>query len=271
MNPGRDQVIRVAAVALVAVGVAGCGGARPAAPGAKPAGVPVASAAAGTPPLVAVAARRPIVGRDSEADAGFPLPAGVHGTREAPQPGAAPAAARTSRRVSSPADSGVSPGAPTDAQVRAELRQMNRVLRAWRRSPRRPGIRTSGRADAPAGLPEAVARIIAGGNAIATFPYVYGGGHASFVDTAYDCSASVSYALAAAGLLDRPLTSGQLARWGAPGPGRYVTIYANAGHTFMYVDGLRFDTSGRAGAFGTRWQTAPRSLAGFVVRHPAGL
>jgi hypothetical protein len=98
-----------------------------------------------------------------------------------------------------------------------------------------------------------------------------GGGHGSFVDTAYDCSASVSYALAAAGLLDRPVTSGQLARWGAPGPGRYVTIYANAGHTFMYVDGLRFDTSGRAGAFGTRWQTAPRSLAGFVVRHPAGL
>jgi hypothetical protein len=218
---------------------------------------------------VAVADRRPVVPRDSEADAGFPLPAGVHGTREAPQPGAAPPAART-RRASSPA-SGVSPGAPTDAEVRAELREMHRVLRAWRRAPRRPGIRASGRADAPAGLPEAVARIIAGGNAIAKFPYVYGGGHGSFVDNAYDCSASVSYALAAAGLVDRPLTSGQLAHWGAPGPGRYVTIYANAGHTFMYVDGLRFDTSGRAGAFGSRWQTAPRSLAGFVVRHPAGL
>jgi len=76
---------------------------------------------------------------------------------------------------------------------------------------------------------------------------------------------------AAAGLLAAPIVSGELARWGDPGPGRYVTIFANEGHTFMYVDGLRYDTSGRSGPFGSRWQTAPRSLAGFVVRHPPGL
>jgi cell wall-associated NlpC family hydrolase len=167
----------------------------------------------------------------------------------------------------------VSPGAPSDAQVRAELAEMERVLKRAKRqaTPRRPRLTPGGNVQVPDGVPSAVSAIFAGGNAIARFPYVYGGGHASFVDTAYDCSASVSYALAAAGLLDRPLTSGQLARWGAPGPGRWVTIYANAGHTFMYVAGLRFDTSGRAGAFGSRWQTAPRSLAGFTVRHPPGL
>jgi hypothetical protein len=116
-----------------------------------------------------------------------------------------------------------------------------------------------------------VARVIAGANAIATFPYVYGGGHASFVDNAYDCSGSVSYALAAGGLVGVPLTSGDLESWGVPGPGKYISVYANAGHTFMYVDGLRYDTSGRSGVFGTRWQTAPRTLAGFVVRHWPGL
>ncbi|GAC1437245.1 MAG: hypothetical protein NVSMB51_10630 [Solirubrobacteraceae bacterium] len=166
----------------------------------------------------------------------------------------------------------ISPSAPSDAEVRAELQQMQRVQHARPKvTAGAPLIEPGGSVAAPAGLPLAVAQIIAGGNAIANFPYVYGGGHASFVDNAYDCSASVSYALAAAGLLAAPITSGELARWGDPGPGRYVTIFANDGHTFMYVDGLRFDTSGRSGPLGSRWQTAPRSLAGFVVRHPPGL
>jgi cell wall-associated NlpC family hydrolase len=208
---------------------------------------------------------KPAVG-DTEAAAAYPLPAGVKGVHEAPAPGAVPAADRLK--------STVSPGAPSDAQIRAELKEMDRVLSSARsaaRHVRRPALTKNGNVEVPDGVPAAVAAIFAGGNAIARFPYVYGGGHASFVDTAYDCSASVSYALAAAGLLGAPLTSGQLARWGAPGPGKWVTIYANAGHTFMYVAGLRFDTSGRAGPFGSRWQTAPRSLAGFTVRHPPGL
>jgi hypothetical protein len=81
----------------------------------------------------------------------------------------------------------------------------------------------------------------------------------------------VSYALAAAGYLKGPMVSGALATWGKPGPGKWVTIYANGGHAFMVVAGLRFDTSGRQ-ITGTRWQSADaRSYAGFSVRHPAGL
>jgi cell wall-associated NlpC family hydrolase len=221
------------------------------------------------PAVKKVAAERkipaPKVVGDTEAADAYPLPAGVNGVRAAPSPSAVPAATRVK--------STISPGAPSDAEVRAELRQMEQALKHARtpRPGRLPKLTPKGNVEVPDGVPDAVASIFAGGNAIARFPYVYGGGHGSFIDTAYDCSASVSYALAAAGLLGTPLTSGQLARWGAPGRGRWVTIYANAGHTFMYVDGLRFDTSGRAGAFGTRWQTAPRSLAGFTVRHPPGL
>jgi len=244
------------AAALAAAVVAGCGQATPTPH--EPAKLPVKPMAA--KPKVSV-------DTDPEAAASFALPAGVRGTRLAPSPAAAPAA----HRIRAQTQSGISPGAPSDDEVRAELKEMDRVLRRWRHSVRAPVINSAGHAEVPAGLPDVVARIIAGGNAIARFPYVWGGGHGSFIDTGYDCSGSVSYALAAAGLLDRPLTSGQLAHWGAPGRGHYITIYANAGHTFMYVDGLRFDTSGRAGAFGSRWQTAPRTLAGFSVRHPPGL
>ncbi len=114
--------------------------------------------------------------------------------------------------------------------------------------------------------------MISGANAIADFPYVYGGGHASFVDNAYDCSGSVSYALAAGGLLSSPLTSGDLEQWGVAGPGKYITVYANAGHTFMFIDGLRYDTSGRSGVFGTRWQVGVgHEQGGFVARHWPGL
>jgi cell wall-associated NlpC family hydrolase len=89
----------------------------------------------------------------------------------------------------------------------------------------------------PTNVPAVVQRVVAGANAIADFPYVFGGGHASFVDNAYDCSGSVSYALAAGGLLRAPETSGELESWGAPGSGRYITVYAAAGHTYMYVHG----------------------------------
>jgi hypothetical protein len=130
---------------------------------------------------------------------------------------------------------------------------------------------SGGFAEAPRGAPAAIQDVIAGGNAIARFPYRWGGGHGSFIDDAYDCSGSVSYALAAAGLLDAPLTSGGLMRWGEPGRGRWITVYAHAGHVYMEVGGLRFDTSGRAGRRGSRWQAARRSAAGFEARHWPGL
>jgi hypothetical protein len=120
-------------------------------------------------------------------------------------------------------------------------------------------------------VPEAVQRVIAGANAIADFPYVFGGGHASFVDNAYDCSGSVSYALAAGGLLSAPETSGELESWGASGPGRYITVLANAGHTYMYVDGVMFNTAGRSGTYASRWQVGAVDNGGFVARHWPGL
>ncbi|MCW3015803.1 MAG: hypothetical protein JWO02_2895 [Solirubrobacterales bacterium] len=131
-------------------------------------------------------------------------------------------------------------------------------------------LRGDGTAVAPADAPPDVVAMIDAANRIATLPYRYGGGHASFDDTAYDCSGSVSYALHGADLLDSPLVSGDLATWGSPGAGRWVTIYANADHVYMFVAGLRFDTSGQKQS-GSRWQTATRTNAGFVVRHPAGL
>jgi cell wall-associated NlpC family hydrolase len=115
-----------------------------------------------------------------------------------------------------------------------------------------------------------VARVIAAANRIATMPYKYGGGHASFNDTGYDCSGSVSYALHGGGLLSSPLDSGALESWGSPGRGRRITVYANAGHAYMVIDGRRYDTTGRAET-GSRWQPTGRSSAGYVARHPAGL
>jgi peptidoglycan hydrolase-like protein with peptidoglycan-binding domain len=127
-----------------------------------------------------------------------------------------------------------------------------------------------GLAVAPAGAPPQVAQIIAAGNQIASKPYKYGGGHGKWDDTGYDCSGSVSFALHGAGLLDEALPSGSFTSWGDPGPGQWVTIYANGGHMYMVVAGLRFDTSGRSN-HNTRWQTEQRSSDGYTVRHPTGL
>jgi peptidoglycan hydrolase-like protein with peptidoglycan-binding domain len=115
-----------------------------------------------------------------------------------------------------------------------------------------------------------VQRVIAAANRIQSKPYKYGGGHGRWNDTGYDCSGSVSYALHGAGLLSSALTSGGFMRWGAPGKGRRITIYASPGHVYMIIDGRRFDTTGRDET-GTRWQASDRSSAGYVVRHPPGL
>ena len=164
-------------------------------------------------------------------------------------------------------------GAPTDAEVQRELDEAfgtrgGRAIDA-------AGLGAGGLATIPPAAPSRVAAIINAANSVARKPYVYGGGHGrladeTFVDSAYDCSGSVSFALAAAGLVDSPMDSSALARFGKAGPGRWVTIYANAGHAFMTVAGLRFDTSGRD-AGGSRWQADSRTVAGFTVRHPAGL
>jgi peptidoglycan hydrolase CwlO-like protein len=131
-------------------------------------------------------------------------------------------------------------------------------------------VNTGGMVQPPAGAPAAIGQIMAAGNAIATLPYIYGGGHASFHADGYDCSGSVSYALAAAGLVSSPMVSGDFENWGDAGPGRWVTIYANAGHVWMEVAGWRFDTVALAES-GTRWARGGGEFSGFVVRHPPGL
>src|ERR1700735_713167 len=132
--------------------------------------------------------------------------------------------------------------------------------------------RVGGGAIAPLNAPAMVKRVIAAANHIRATPYVWGGGHGSFISSGYDCSGAVSYALHGGKLLNTPLTSGSLETFGEAGPGRWITIYANAAHTYMVVAGLRFDTAGDTSGTGPRWHPTTAAAAGgrFVVRHPVG-
>jgi hypothetical protein len=256
---GKGTFVRAPAAvgpAIIALVLAGCGAQTATTRHSQPPGPALGNVAAGAGGGSAVEAPDPEAAKSYPEAANAP----AHALARAPQQ--ARAALATS----------VAPGAPSDAEIRAELRQLQQIQRAERAGPAQPGsIGADGSVVAASATPLVIARIIGGGNAIATFPYRFGGGHASFIDDAYDCSGSVSYALAAGGLLGAPLTSGELENWGAPGPGRWLTVYANAGHTYMYVGGLRFDTSGRGGSFGSRWQTGVRANDGFVARHWPGL
>jgi cell wall-associated NlpC family hydrolase len=127
-----------------------------------------------------------------------------------------------------------------------------------------------GVAVAPAGAPLVVRVAIHAANQLRHKPYVWGGGHASFSARGYDCSGAVSYVLHAADLLSFPEVSGALAHWGVKGNGAWITVYANGGHAFMVIAGLRFDTSGQ-GESGPRWRGEPRWERGFHHRHPLGL
>lgn len=126
----------------------------------------------------------------------------------------------------------------------------------------------AGVAYAPLAAPDTVKKVIWAGNRIRALRYLWGGGHGSWKAPGYDCSGSVSYALHGAGLIKTSMVSGEYARWGVKGPGRWITIMANGGHVFMHVAGARFDTSGAAPS---RWQPNLRSSSGYAVRHPAGL
>ena len=241
--PLAAVALLAAAVAAAAVALSGRGTTRPPSVAAR-------HAAPKRHPHVATAVVAEVP--DPLAAQSFPDPAGAahHARAEAP-------------RVA---------GAPSLGVVEQQLREEQAIERALRRHDVGSLVDPISGAFTPRNVvPLKIAQVIAGGNAIADFPYVYGGGHVSFVDRAYDCSGSVSYALAAAGLIGAPETSGQLEHWGEPGPGRWITVFANAGHTFMNVDGVWFDTAGRSGPYSTRWLTSRPSLAGYAVRHPAGL
>jgi cell wall-associated NlpC family hydrolase len=127
-----------------------------------------------------------------------------------------------------------------------------------------------GAAIPPASAPEAVKAAISAANLIRTKPYVWGGGHGRWWDRGYDCSGAVGFALHGAGLITTSMDSGEMMDWGAPGKGRWITVYANLGHAFAVIDGVRWDTVGDASGTGPRWHPEMVSTAGFVARHPAG-
>jgi cell wall-associated NlpC family hydrolase len=234
--------------------------------GAPAAGKPATGKAALTAPTASGGKRVSVAETaDPEEANSFPAPASV-------QHKAAKTPSKASEEV-------VAAGAPSDAEVKHELAQMQAAEQTAKRAQKAQltpvaggnSVGGNGTIPIPANVPEPIQRVIAGANAIADFPYVFGGGHASFVDNAYDCSGSVSYALAAAGLLSAPETSGELESWGAPGPGRYMTIEAAAGHVYMYVDGVMYNTAGRSGVYASRWQVHGTDNTGFVARHWPGL
>jgi hypothetical protein len=175
-------------------------------------------------------------------------------------------------------------GRVTPRDARALRRQVRRGTQSW--APRdastggammppaateRATIDSAGHAVAPASAPPQVQAVIDAANRIVGKPYRYGGGHARWEDSGYDCSGSVSYALHGAGLVSRPMTSGEYESWGSSGRGTWITTYANGGHVFMVVAGLRFDTGWNNAGNGPRWSAEMRPGDSFVVRHPAGL
>ncbi len=146
---------------------------------------------------------------------------------------------------------------------------------AYKEPPKKATV-VNGKAIAPAGALDKVKKVIAAANKIVKKHYRYGGGHGKWNDSAYDCSGAVSYALHGANLLDEPLDSSSFMSWGRSGTGKWITVYANSGHAFMMVAGLRFDTGyrdewgakhGAAPGSGPRWGKK-RSTDGFVARHP---
>ena len=185
---------------------------------------------------------------------------------------AATEAAAQARRATAEAAAAASADSPVDAPADAGPPSGGAPL-IPEGAPVIPGgiaVDTGGMVQPPPGAPAAVGQVIAAGNAIATLPYIWGGGHGSFQASGYDCSGSVSYALAAAGLVTSPMVSGDFESWGDPGPGRWITIYANADHVWMVVAGWRFDTVAQSSS-GTRWARGGGEFTGFVVRHPPGL
>jgi hypothetical protein len=138
----------------------------------------------------------------------------------------------------------------------------------------RAKLKKNGKAIPPADAPPNIQNAIIAANTIRKHPYRYGGGHRSFYDTGYDCSGAVSFLLYGAGLLEAPMPSGPFMSWGSPGKGQWISVFANGGHAYAVIAGLRWDTSAandpRGSGKGPRWRRLKRSPKGFAVRHIEG-
>jgi cell wall-associated NlpC family hydrolase len=198
------------------------------------------------------------------------LPA-AHPQAVEPVAGVVPSAAgETQNAAAAPAaPSGGALSRPaSDAEIRQELAKTGMTANANQAT-----LTPDGLAIPPVNAPAVVQQIIQACNEIAHLPYVWGGGHATYADTGYDCSGSISFVFQAAHLLNGPVVSGDLMNWGASGAGKWITVFANAGHTFMYIAGLRFDTVALAQT-GSRWSNRganESNLSSFAIRHPPGL
>jgi hypothetical protein len=234
----RLHVLGLLTAVAAAVGLSACGGSASSGAGAS------AAPEAGYEPLPTrnprAKAVEPVAGESADY-------AGLPTEEPGDQPSASAAPAPLPKTTKPPGNGPTSDAAISDAEVLK-----------------------NGIALPPIEAPQEVHQIVEAGNQIARTPYLWGGGHGKWLDKGYDCSGSVSFALAHAGLLGGPLDSGRLMGWGKPGKGKWITIYTNPGHVFMVVAGVRFDTSGNR-ATGSRWQAAMRGTGGFTARHPPGL
>lgn len=251
-RPGADAIPmrRVLATTTLALALAGCGASAP----EREVGVATPAAATATP--------------EAEPGAMAPLPKSRAKlvTPVAGETSTAPT--QTAGTVSADDSSLPKPTGPaSDSQPRP-----GDDANATDLDPNTATALSNGVALPPLDAPEAVLNVIRAGNIIARTPYKWGGGHGRFQDSGYDCSGSVSYALYYAGLIDGPHVSGELMAYGKPGPGKWITIYANPGHVYMEVAGIRFDTSGARDS-GSRWQNELYGNRGgdYEVRHPPGL
>ena len=145
-------------------------------------------------------------------------------------------------------------------------------------------IEQDGSALAPAGAPTPVKLAIAAGNQIHTTPYPTPDVHYGSLSAlwpAYDCSGATSFALYMADLLGATAeTSTGFESYGLPGPGRWITLYANSAHVWIVVAGIALDTAEYGGppipaGSGPRWRADPTANlqdgSSYLVRHPPGL
>jgi cell wall-associated NlpC family hydrolase len=188
----------------------------------------------------------------------------------APEPKPEPEAKSAATSSIAPASAGTNGSFVPHAAATAKTITPRSMAKLYHQPASQSAILLNGIALAPPSAPEAIKAAITAANTIVGRPYVWGGGHASWYSRGYDCSGAVSYALGGGGFLSTPLNSSQLESWGEPGPGRWLTVYASASHTYAVIAGLRWDTVGDARGTGPRWHPALPYPQGFVARHPPG-